>query len=209
MLRLTIDPARPDPIVLERAAGVIRAGGLVAIPTDTLYGLAADPFNPDAVARVFAVKKRDRGKPLPLVAFDTAQVRARLGELSRLAGRLADHYWPGPLTLVIPSCGDLAPDVTAGTGRVAVRVPAHEVARGLCRAVLGPLTATSANVSGRTATRLADAMAGMEDVELLLDAGATPGGPPSTIVDTTGPEPRLVRAGAIRWEEIEACLRLG
>ena len=193
--------------MLERAAAVIRAGGLVAIPTDTLYDLAADPFNRDAVARVFFAKKRDPGRPLPLIAFDTAQVCARFGELSHAARRLADRYWPGPLTLLIPACNDLAPDVTGGSSRVAVRVPAHEVARRLCRAAGRPLTATSANVSGKTATHIADQVVGMEEIEVLLDAGATPGGPPSTIVDTTGPEARLVRAGAIPWHEIQACLR--
>ena len=191
------------------AATAILAGQVVAIPTDTLYGLAADPFSRIAVARVFEVKGRLAERALLLIAGDTAQIAARLGPLSQVAQRLADRFWPGPLTLLIEAPDTLAPDVTGGSGRVGVRVPAHEVARALCRACRLPLTATSANISDRPATNDPDEVARMlgPRIDVLLDAGQTAGGPPSTIVDATGPTLRLVRAGAVPWDEVMACVQ--
>lgn len=209
MIRVTVSPTVPRLAELERAAAVIRKGGLVAFPTDTLYGLAADPFNADAVARIFVVKGRAAERAIPLIAADEAQIAAQLGTLSRLARVLAEQFWPGPLTLLIAAPATLAREVTGGTGRVGVRVPALEVARALCRASSAVLTATSANPSGKPASADPDAVAASLalGVDLLLDAGRTSGGPPSTIVDVTGPEPLLVRAGAIPWEIIQACRR--
>lgn len=197
-------------MALGRAAASIRAGGVVAIPTDTLYGLAADPFNADAVGRVFAIKGRTAEWALPLVAADAAQIAAHLGALPPLALPLAARFWPGPLTLLVLASDRLAPEVTGGTGRVGVRVPAHLVARRLCEACERPLTATSANLSGQPAADDPDEVArslGRGSDIMLLDAGKTPGGPPSTIVDVTMAEPRLVRAGAISWEAVLACLQ--
>ena len=208
MIELQIDPTQPQPELISRAAAVIRSGGVVAIPTDTLYGLAVDPFDPAAVRRLFAVKGREVTQAIPLIAADRAQVEQTLGVLTPAAARLADTFWPGPLTLLVVRSPHLADEVVAGTGRVGVRVPAHVVARLLCQAVGSPLTATSANVSGRPATNSADALDSTvrERIDLLLDAGTTPGGSPSTIVDVTGAQLRLVRAGAISWERIEAHL---
>ena len=115
------------------AAEVIAAGGVVAIPTDTLYGLAVDPFNAPAVAKVFVVKGRSGERALPLVATDREQVARWFGELGRTGSRLANCFWPGPLTLLLPASDTLAAEVTGGTGRVGVRVPAHAVTRALCR----------------------------------------------------------------------------
>jgi L-threonylcarbamoyladenylate synthase len=198
----------PDRALLERAAGVLRGGGIAAVPTDTLYGLAVDPFSAPAVERIFAVKGRAADQPLPLVAADLAQITARLGEMPRDAARLAKRFWPGPLTLLLPAPLALAPGVPAGTGRVGIRVPAHDVIRALCRAAGTMLTATSANRSGQPPTDDPDVVAQTlgEAIDVLLDAGRTPGGPPSTIVDAAGGEARLVRAGAISWEEVKACL---
>jgi L-threonylcarbamoyladenylate synthase len=206
---LQVDPDHPDPLAIDRAARVIRSGGIVAVPTDTLYGLAADPFDAHAVARIFAVKARAAERALPLVAADREQVVSVFGPLSPLGDRLAASFWPGPLTLLVPAPAGLAVDVTGGTGRVGVRVPRHNVTTALSRAAGRPVTATSANRSGEApAAGAAEVERSLADaIDLILDAGATPGGPPSTIVDTTGPEPRLVRAGAIPWERIERCLR--
>lgn len=209
MRRLIVDARQPDVEILDVAAGTIRAGGIVAIPTDTLYGLAVDPFQVDAVARVFVVKDREAARSLPLIAADAAQVIGCIGALPALAGRLAARFWPGPLTLVVSAPPTLAEGVTGGTGTVGVRVPAHEVARALCRRYGVPLTATSANRSG------AEPSADPDDIErdlgdridLLVDAGLTPGGPPSSIVDVTGLVPRLIRAGAVPWDLIVACAR--
>jgi L-threonylcarbamoyladenylate synthase len=208
MRRVLVDPDAPQRDALQEAAKWIRSGGVVALPTDTLYGLAVDPFQPAAVARVFAVKGREAGRALPLIAADAAQLAARLGPLPPLGDRLAQRFWPGPLTLLVVAPAALAPGVTAGTGQVGVRVPAHEVARAICRGAGGPVTATSANRSGEPATADPDVVERTlgGDVDLLIDTGPAPGGPPSTIVDVTGPAPRLVREGAVPWQQIEAWL---
>jgi L-threonylcarbamoyladenylate synthase len=157
---------------------------------------------------VFAVKGRDAARALPLIAADATQIAAHLGALSRSAERLARHFWPGPLTLLVAASAALVPDVTGGTGKVGVRVPADGVARAICAACARPLTATSANVSGSPATAdPAEVERTLGDrLDLLIDTGPARGGAPSTIVDMTAAEPALVRAGAIRWEEIQAWL---
>lgn len=208
MRRVFVNPEAPHRDAVQEAAALIRNDGVVALPTDTLYCLAADPFRRDAVARLFEIKGRPAERALPLIAYDAAQVAASIGALSALGDRLAAAFWPGPLTLLFAAPRTLGAEVTGGTGRIGVRVPAHAVARAVCRAVGRPVTATSANISGQPAT------ANPDDVErtlgaridLLLDGGSTRGGEPSTIVDVTEAEPRLVRAGAIPWDEIQACL---
>jgi L-threonylcarbamoyladenylate synthase len=208
MRRVFVDPAAPQRDAIQEAAKWIRTGGVIAIPTDTLYGLAADPFQPDAVARIFSVKGRSASEALPLVAADLSQVTAHLGALRPAAGRIAERFWPGPVTLLIEAPASLARGVSAGTGRVGIRVPAHDITRAICRAADRPITATSANRSGQPPTAdPAEVERTLGDsVDLLVDTGMTPGGPPSTIVDTTGRAPVLVRAGAVAWEEIETWL---
>ncbi|MBI3401941.1 MAG: threonylcarbamoyl-AMP synthase [Acidobacteria bacterium] len=207
MRRVFVDPGAPQRDAIQEAAMWIGRGGLIALPTDTLYGLAVDPFRADAVGRVFAAKGRDADRALPLIAAGTDQVVASLGPLSPLAAVLAARFWPGPLTLLVAAPPRLAPDVT-GTGTVGVRVPAFEVARAVCAACGHPVTATSANRSGEPATADPDVVERTlgDRLDFLLDAGPTPGGAPSTIVDVTAAEPRLVRAGAIAWDDVIACL---
>ena len=197
-----------NPSSVQVAAEVIAAGGVVALPTDTLYGLAADPFRADAVARLFAVKGRPSERALPLIAADLEQIVTHLGSLPPMGRCLAEKFWPGPLTLLIGAPAALADDVTGGTGRVGVRVPAHGVARDLCRACQRPLTATSANLSGDPPSPDPDEVERTlgSRIDLLLDDGRAPGGQPSTIVDVTGSAPRLVRAGALAWDEVQACV---
>jgi L-threonylcarbamoyladenylate synthase len=206
--RVVVDPGAPQRDAIDEAAKWIRSGAVVAIPTDTLYGLAADPFSADAVARVFAVKGRSAGSALPLIAADAGQIATHLGRLPDIAARLAERFWPGPLTILMPATRLLAREVSGDTGTVGVRVPANPVARAICAACGHPVTATSANVSGEPAPATADAVerALGDRIELLIDTGPAPGGAPSTIVDVTGGEPRLVRAGAISWDEIHAWL---
>lgn len=207
MLRLLVDPTDPDPAVIRRAASVVSAGGLVALPTDTLYGLAVNPLDAVAVRRVFVVKGRSAERALPLVAADTDQIASVLGPLPGLALKLAAQFWPGRLTLLLPAPARFAANVSGGTGRLGVRVPDHAVARALCRSCGSLVTATSANISGQPASNDPDAVASSvgAGVDVLLDAGKTPGSQPSTIVDVTGSEVRLVRAGAIPWEQVLAC----
>ena len=208
MRRVFVDRGSPQRDAIDEAAKWIANGGVVAIPTDTLYGLAADPFSAAAVARVFEVKGRQTDRAVPLIAASTEQVSVHIGRLSPDAERLAARFWPGPLTLLVAAPRALAKDVSGGTGRVGVRVPADDVARRICAAVGRPVTATSANVSGGAATADPSEVERTlgDRIDLLIDAGPTPGGAPSTIVDATGTTPVLVRAGALAWDEIEAWL---
>lgn len=203
-IRLVVDPETPDPGALGVAAGALARGLIVALPTDTLYGLAADPRDAGAVQRLFEAKRRAAERAVPLVAADLEQVERALGRLSPRSRRLAERLWPGPLSLIVDAAPSIAVAVHGGRGTVAVRVPAHAVARRLAAQVGHPLTATSANVSGATPAATADAVAREfgEHVAVLLDAGPAPGGPPSTIVDARGERPTLVRTGAVPWSRV-------
>ena len=200
--RLRVDPARFDPAQLDSAVDVLRAGGIVAYPTDTLYGLAADPRNPDAVARVFAVKGRPDASALTLIAADIDQA-ASAAVFSGRASALAQTMWPGPLTIVATAKPGLASAALAGGTTVGVRVPRDAVARGLAARFGFCITATSANRSGQPPTTdpqsVLDALPGLD---LIVDAGAAPGGAPSTIVDATTDVLRLIRDGAVPWDRV-------
>lgn len=192
-----------DPALIERACTVLRQGGVVAFPTDTFYGLAADPRVPAAVARLFAVKGRPQGQAVPLIAADLAQAQAA-ADLNDVARRLASAFWPGPLSLVLPARAVICAEACAADGTVAVRVPACDAARGLAQAFGSCITATSANHSGEAPATSAREVAATfsQLVELVIDGGDTPGGAPSTLVDVRSDEPRLVRAGVIPWERV-------
>jgi len=208
MRRVFVNPDAPHRDAVQEAAARILRGAVVALPTDTLYGLAVNPFDAAAVARLYEVKGRPPDRALPLIAADLEQVTAAIGPLPERARVLASCFWPGPLTLLLDAPRNLVPAVTGDTGRVGVRVPADAVARAVCAAAGIPITATSANISGEPATAEPDdverTLGGR--IELLLDGGVTRGGAASTIVDVTGPEFRLVRAGAIAWDDIQACV---
>ena len=192
-----------DPGLVVRACVLLRSGGVVAYPTDTFYGLAADPRNPNAVARLFAIKGRAGGQAIPLIAADQEQA-AQAAQFDDRAVRLAEAFWPGPLSLVLPASSVICQDARAADGTIAVRVPASEPARAIARAFGFCITATSANLSGAealtSAAHVAATLGGA--VDLVLDAGDTPGGAPSTMVDARGETPRLVRAGAIAWDRV-------
>jgi L-threonylcarbamoyladenylate synthase len=191
------ESAIPDCVI------ALHRGGIVLYPTDTLYGLAADPFSDQAVERLFAIKERDRHAAIPLIAGSLAQAQ-RAGELGAGDLALARAFWPGPLTIVVPAREAVSRKVLAGGTTVAIRVPAHPIARALAEAFGACITATSANLHGQPpASRVADVgPAVLERVDVVLDGGATPGGPPSTIVQLTPEGPRLLRAGAIAWERV-------
>jgi L-threonylcarbamoyladenylate synthase len=153
------------------------------------------------------IKGREEDRALPLVAADVDQVTRWIGDMDAVSHRLAGRFWPGPLTLVMRAPAGLAPQTTAGGGTIGVRVPAHAVTRALCAAFDRPLTATSANISGEAAINDPDQVADRlsRGLDVLIDAGLTPGGPPSTIVDVTQRELRLIRAGAVSWKDVNAC----
>ncbi|HWK09913.1 MAG TPA: L-threonylcarbamoyladenylate synthase [Vicinamibacterales bacterium] len=200
--RIRVDPAHPDPALLERAVDALRRGGVVAYPTDTVYGLAADPRNARAVARVFAIKGRPETSALTLIAADLEQAGAA-AYFSTRAASLAERMWPGPLTIVVHARGGLTSEALAGGTTVGVRVPRHDVARALARRFGFCVTATSANRSGEPPIADPDAIVqALPDVDVLLDAGQAPGGPPSTIVDATSDVLRLIRDGAVAWSRV-------
>jgi L-threonylcarbamoyladenylate synthase len=197
--RLVVDASRPAPATLEAATRVLRAGGLVAFPTETFYGLGARALDEAAVARVFHAKGRPAGKPLLVLVDSRAMVDRVAREVPERARRLMDRYWPGALTLVLHARSDLPAALTAGTGTIGVRLSGHPVARALVAAVGAPVTAPSANPHEDASPRTADeVIAGLGTrVDLVLDGGPTPGGPASTVLDLTRTPAVLLRAGAI------------
>lgn len=197
---MQVDAAAPAPAAIAVLRRHLDAGGVVALPTDTIYGLAANALAADAVARVFALKGRGFDKPLPVVVRDRAQAAELAAELTPEFERLAAAFWPGPLTLVVRARPELPPALTAGSGSVGMRQPASPLLAALLAAIGYPLTATSANRSGapdcRTAAAVAEQLGG-EPGLLIADGGTSPRALPSTLVDVTGPRPRVLRAGAI------------
>jgi L-threonylcarbamoyladenylate synthase len=202
MRRLVIDPRTPPDRTMRDAADVLRAGGVVAFPTDTFYGLAVDPRSDAAVTKLFDVKGRASGVPVALIACDARQAEGA-GEFGDRERRLAARFWPGPLTIVVPAAPGLSPLLSAA-GTVGVRVPAHGVARSLAAAAGGCITATSANRSGGPPAVLPDDVAAAlgDRIDLLIDGGRAPGGPPSTVVEFVAGRPTLHRAGAVAWERV-------
>lgn len=201
-------PLPVDPEALGLAAKALAGGSVVAIPTDTVYGLAVDPRQDGAVARLFALKDRPQDVPVPVLVASRDQVGAVAGHLDIAAASLADRYWPGPLTLVVPRDDgftvDLGGPPSAGE-TVGVRWPDHPVVQRLCES-LGPLAVTSANLHGSPPATTADQVAGVfpvgGDVAVILDGG-TCNGVPSTVVECRGPDTRCLRHGAIEWSEID------
>ena len=199
-VRVTSEAGAND---LAPAVSALHQGGVVVFPTETFYGVAVDPRSAPAVKRVFDIKRRG-ADPLPLIASDVDQVVDHVGTMTPLAERLALSCWPGPLTLIIPASPRLCDDVHLSTGRVAVRVPGDRLARLLARSAGHAITSTSANISGQPPASMPDdVVASMGSrIDVLIDAGATPAGLPSTIVDATGDAPILVRAGVVPWERV-------
>jgi L-threonylcarbamoyladenylate synthase len=207
-LLMAVDPARPDPDVVRRAAEVIVGGGLVAFPTETVYGLGADALNPDAVRRVFAVKGRPPDNPLIVHIAAPEGLEGVAVRVPPRARALASAFWPGPLTLVLPRAPRVPLATTGGLDTVAVRMPAHPVALALIRAAGRPIAAPSANRSGRpsptTAAHVLEDLEGQVDV--VLDGGPCPVGVESTVLDLTEEPPVILRPGGVPREALEAVL---
>src|SRR3954447_9751086 len=194
----------PPPAAIEAAVKALAAGELVAIPTDTVYGLAADAFHTGAADRLFAAKRRPREVELPVLVADVDQALALTVGVPPAARRLMERYWPGALTLVLPRNPEVTADLGSDEATIGLRCPAHPVPVALCRAV-GPLATTSANLHGQTTLPTpADIAAEFGDqVAVVLDAGPCEGAP-STVVDCTGDELKLLREGRIPWDEVLA-----
>jgi len=203
---IRIDADRPDPVAIARAADCLRGGGLVAFPTETVYGLGAHALDRGAVARLFQAKGRPATDPLIVHVAAFADVAALAARTPDLARTLATRFWPGPLTLVFERASVVPLEVTAGLETVAIRVPAHPVARALLEAARLPIAAPSANLFSRPSpTRAAHVLEDLAGrIDLLLDAGPTPLGVESTVLDLTQASPVVLRPGGITLEALRA-----
>jgi L-threonylcarbamoyladenylate synthase len=189
-------------VALQRAAAVLAAGAVLGVPTDTVYGLAADPFVPGATEGLFAAKGRPRSVELPVLVADQDQARTLGGVLPAAARALMDRFWPGALTIVVPRRPNLGLHLGGDDHTVGLRCPAHPVPLALCRAG-GPMATTSANAHGATPAATAAEVARLPGVTLVLDAGPCPGRP-STVVACTTARTALLREGTIPWADILA-----
>jgi len=205
---IEIDPDHPLPEAIERAAAHVRRGDVVAIPTEALYMLVADPLNLNAVGRVFAAKGREINRSLPLLISGTFMAEELAKELSTRFHILARHFWPGPLTIIIPASAKVPLKVTGNTGRLAVRQSRSRAAQALLDWLDQPLIATSANISGQPTCRSGIDVFGTMDgrVDLVLDGGHCTG-QGATTVDITEPYWKVIRAGAVSEKEIADCLK--
>ncbi|HHB74922.1 MAG TPA: threonylcarbamoyl-AMP synthase [Desulfobulbus sp.] len=189
---------------MDQAVLLLKRGKLVAYPTESWYGLAVDPFNRGAVDRLYAVKQREKSKPLPTLVSSRAQLDLLARDIPSCYRALMEKFWPGPLTLVFPAHLHIPTCLTAGTGTVAVRYSSHPVAAGLAEAFGRPITATSANISGRDPQDTAQGVAGClgAEVDMILDGGRTAGICASTVVSCLEGTLTCVRPGRIAFSEV-------
>lgn len=199
---------KPSPDIqqqIERSISILRQGGIVAYPTDTVYGLGAGASLPRAVERVYAVKERPRNLPLPLLLADTSQITRVAEAVPPVAWLLIRNFLPGALTLVLAGSNSVSDIIMAGGTTIAIRIPAHPVPIALIEGLETPLVGTSANLSGRPSPLTAEEVYSQlgDRVDLIIDGGRCRGGQESTIVDVSGETPVLLREGAISREELE------
>lgn len=195
-----------DPDAVARAAAVLRAGGIVLYPTDTLYGLGTDAFSDDAIAKIYTIKGRDERKPIHCIVADLSMA-GKYGEFNQTSQRLAKEFFPGPLTLVVEKKEGMESGIARDIETIGIRIPDNKFCIALARAFGKPYTTTSANVSGEVSERsvekiLAQLGASAEQIDLIIDAGTLPLSAPSTVVGVSGTDVVILREGAIPAEEI-------
>lgn len=205
---IPVDSSHPDWLVLRRVGAAIKRGKIVAIPTDTVYGLAVDPFNEIAVQQLFSIKKRPASNPILVLIESYQQVGLLAKNLPKSLDRIAARFWPGPLTIILPAKDTVPCSVSAGTGTIALRVPSSKVVRHLIRSSGCPLTGTSANLSGKRVAETAGEVYRQfgKQVHCILDGGRARSRQPSTILDLTGQRPSIVREGVLPSTTLEECL---
>ena len=203
-----IDLIHPEPEIIAEAAGVIKQGGVIVFPTRCLYGLGADAINPNAVERIVEIKQRPEDNPILVLIHSKKQLEVLVEEIPPAADAIMEAFWPGRVTLVFDARDTLSDLLTAKTGKIGVRLPGHPVAAAMLRQVKGPITGTSANLSGRPGcNRLSDMGPQITgQVDLVLDAGTLQGGVGSTVVDVTEEPPRILREGQVTEGQIHSAL---
>ncbi|HTP06150.1 MAG TPA: L-threonylcarbamoyladenylate synthase [Nitrospirota bacterium] len=200
---IKVDPAHPQ-LAFSRCKNVISRGGVIAYPTDTFYGLGADPKNPVAVKRLFEIKGRKADQPILLLIAKSDDVKMWTAGINPASENLMKTFWPGPLTLVFKAGAEVLRELTAGTGTIGLRVPGNELTRSLLDFLGIALTGTSANVAGESSPQTAEEAAATlgNTVDLILDGGRTAGGRPSTVVDVSTGQALVLREGALPLKDI-------
>ena len=202
---MTCPILKANPQGIQKAARIILQGGVIAFPTETFYGLAADARNKAAVKKIFQVKDRGEGKPILLLVAARSWLTGLAQEVNAQAERLMEEFWPGPLTLVFRASPYVSPLLTANTGKIGIRHSPHPVTQALVQAVGRPVTGTSANLSRRpgasTAQEVLQSLG--EELDAILDGGKTAGGPGSTVLDVSGPSPQMIREGMLSLDELK------
>ncbi len=190
---------------VDRAVEILKKGGMVAYPTDTVYGVGGDVFNIEAIKRIYRVKRRPDNMPLPVLLAGEAQLSDVVSDVPETARRLIKRFWPGGLTLVMPKKASVPDIITAGSQKIAVRIPGHDIPLRLIRGLGRPIIGTSANISGKPNPLTAEEVSRQLDgqVDLIIDGGRCPGGMESTVVDVTGEVPVILRRGIISEQEIK------
>jgi L-threonylcarbamoyladenylate synthase len=203
-IRLRIDPAKPDDKTLAGAEKILRAGGVVAFPTETFYGLGADARQEAAVEEIFRLKGRAFHNPVSVIVGTDREVLPLVEELPPAAQILMNKFWPGALTIVFAASPAVLPRLTAGTGKIGIRVSSHPVARLIAQGFAGPITATSANLTGGQECSTAEEVLRVFDdrLDAIIDGGTTTGGLGSTILDVTVHPPLILREGVISRADI-------
>ncbi len=207
-----IEPVFPDPELIAKAARVLVSGGVVAFPTETSYGLGASIYRQEALEKIYQIKKRPKDKPLLVLIPDITYLSKLAADIPKVVDLLVERFWPGPLTLILKAKANLPWPLCASTGKIGVRISSNPWAFALVKQVGHPITATSANLSGlppaSTAKEVAEQLKDPAP-DMILDGGAVPGIPPSTILDVSVDPPRLLRVGVIGPEDIPVLHELG
>jgi len=203
---IKINPENLEPEKIAEAVAILKGGGVIAFPTETFYGLGADAGNDKAIKQIFEIKGRDFRNPIPLIIGKKEDLSGLVEDIPALAETLMTRFWPGPLTLVFRASGRVNPRLTAGTGKIGIRLSSNPVATALAGALGGPLTATSANLSGKkecsSAGDVLDQLGGR--LHGVIDGGSTAGGLGSTILDVICDPPRILRHGAISAARLQS-----
>jgi L-threonylcarbamoyladenylate synthase len=196
---LRIDPENPEPDKIDEAVAILKGGGVIAFPTETFYGLGADARNEAAIDKIFGIKGRDFKNPILVVIGDGVHLDAFAADIPGNARKLMERFWPGPLTIVFRAATSVSPKLTAGSGKIGIRLTSHPIAMAISKRLGGPVTATSANLSGAPECSSAvEVLSQLEGkIDGIVDGGQTPGGQGSTIVDATAGSVKILREGVI------------